>query len=89
MQFRRNYIFELCQKPYVSCQQLHIFSFKLDLIVSVLVIVTYNNDDGCEWVYVNRLVDNGTYLGNVIGLRYRRGNGFLDFVHYYIVLATR
>ena len=31
------------------------------------------------------------YLSNVIGLRYRRGNGFLDlgFVHYYIVLATR
>ena len=48
MQFRRNYIFEFCQEPYVSCQQLYVISFKLDLIVSVLVIVTFNNDDGCE-----------------------------------------
>ena len=45
MQFRRSYTFEVCQKPHVSCQQLYVISFNLDLIV--LVMVT-DNDDGCE-----------------------------------------
>ena len=50
MQVRKNYIFEFCHKPYVSCQQQHVISAvtgKLDLRVPVIVIVTHS-DDGCE-----------------------------------------
>ena len=64
LRFRRNYIFEFCHRPYVSCHQLYVnFAFTFDLIVAVMVIVT-DSDDGVN--HQKPFLLHGSMYGKIV-----------------------